>query len=274
MARYPGAVWKPITASKGRQRLTVWNRVNLHSTASSAASQFGYFNQSGIPDSHFHVAYDGTVEQYVDTAWRAFADLEGNDATISIETAGVARDGNEPWTPAQVKAIIKLVAWIMKTHNIPVRLATDSKTGASSRGLSWHRLGVDGNFPQLPSIQAGRVQRGGGMHYSSSKGKICPGYKRIDQIHAAVFPGVKALMSPTVSKPTNTTQQEDTVALTTTDKEFIRDAISEALEHALHEVEIDVPSNLVPYLGATATRDSIIRTAATRAEMARVAASQ
>lgn len=208
MARYPGAIWRPITASKGRKALTVYNRINLHSTASSAASQHGYFNRTGIPDSHFHVAYDGTVEQYVDTSMRAFADLEGNDATISIETAGVAKDGNEKWTTAQVEAIAKLVAWIMKTHNIPVRLATDSKIGASSRGLSWHRLGIDGNFPSLPSIQAGRGQRGGGMHYSTSRGKICPGYGRIDQI-PGILTKVKAILGGGAATPPANDDKEE-----------------------------------------------------------------
>lgn len=197
MARYPGAIWKPITADKDRQRLTVYNRVNLHSTASVASSQHGYFNQRGIPDSHFHVAYDGTVEQYVDTSMRAFADYEGNDATVSIETQGVSSStGDEKWRPAQAAAIIDLVAWIIKTHDIPRKLASNSHAGStSSQGLSWHRLGCDGNFPSLPSIQAGRLQRGGGMHYSTSLGKVCPGYLRITQIHQEIWPGVEAALS-------------------------------------------------------------------------------
>jgi hypothetical protein len=165
---------------------------------------FNYFNQSGIPDSHFHVAYDGTVEQYVDTSMRAFADLDGNDATVSIETQGVsASTGDEPWRPAQAAAIIKLVAWIMETHNVPRKLATTAFPGsASSQGLSWHRLGCDGNFPALPSIQAGRTQRGGGMRYSTSYGKVCPGYKRVTQIHQEIWPGVqKALGATPTPKP-------------------------------------------------------------------------
>jgi hypothetical protein len=275
MARYPGAVWKPITAKKPVRVLSTHNRVNLHSTASSADSQHGYFNQPWqydsagnvtrfIPDSHFHVAYDGTVEQYKDTGIQAFADGEGNDATVSIETAGVASNGNEKWTAAQVAAIIKLVVWIMKTHDIRPQLASTSKSGStSSQGLSWHRLGIDGNFPELPNIQAGRIQRGGGMYYSSSKGKICPGYGRVTQIHEDVWPAVKAALN-----------QEEDMALTNDDKAAIRTIIREEVARALEDVQIDVPSNLVPYLGASASRDSIIRTGAARAEMARVAASE
>lgn len=225
MARYPGAIWRPITANKSRQRLSTYNRVNLHSTASSAASQFGYFNQSGIPDSHFHVAYDGTVEQYVDTSMQAFADLEGNDATVSIETAGVAKDGNEKWTAAQLASIIKLVAWIMKTHNISRKLASNSKVGTSSHGLSWHRLGCDGNFPALPSIQAGRNQRGGGMRYTKHFGKICPGYGRVIQIHQDVWPAVQRLLSGGTAAPVSPEKEGFLMALSDKAQEDLADTV-------------------------------------------------
>lgn len=179
MPWYPGAIRKEITANKGRKRLTVWNRVNLHIAVSNGDSLFSYFNQSGIPDSHFFVRHDGAIEQYVSTDYNAFADLEGNDATISIETAGM---GTGTWSPAQLESLAKLYAWAVKTHGIARKLATSSKTGTESKGLSWHRLGVDGNFPSLPNIRAGRLQRGGGMRYSTSAGKACPGDDRIPQI--------------------------------------------------------------------------------------------
>lgn len=179
MARYSGAIWKPITAYKGRQQLTVHNRMNLHVAVSEAPSLHGYFNKSGIPDSHFYVRRDGTIEQYVDTSLRAFADLEGNDATISVETQGMGPGG---WTPEQRESLARLYAWAVETHGIARKMATNSKPGETSQGLSWHRLGCDGNFPALPSILAGRTQRGGGMHYSTSLGKVCPGDDRIEQI--------------------------------------------------------------------------------------------
>ena len=183
MALFPGATWKPITANKGRKALTVYNRVNLHVAVSEAASLHGYFNRPGIPDSHFYVRKDGSIEQYVDTEWRAFADLDGNDATISIETQGGLTNSNaEPWTDSQVDAIARIYAWAVKTHGIANKIATSSRPNIESRGLSWHRLGIDGNFPALPSILAGRNQRGGGMHYSKSRGKGCPGDTKIEQV--------------------------------------------------------------------------------------------
>lgn len=203
MARFPGAIWKPITASKGRRRLTVYNRMNLHVAVSEGASLHSYFNQSGIADSHFYVRRDGTVEQYVDTAYQAFADLEGNDATISVETQGM---GTGTWTPEQLASLVDLYVWAVRTHGIARKMASSSKVGESSRGLSWHRLGCDGNFPALPSILAGRGQRGGGMHYSKSAGKICPGDARIKQI-PSIFARAEAILGG-ASKPTTPTQEE------------------------------------------------------------------
>lgn len=197
MAVYPGAIYKPITAPKGRRALTVHNRANLHVAVSEGSSLFGVFNLSGKVDSHFYIRKDGTVEQYVDTSLRAFADLDGNDGTVSIETqGGVNNPQGEPWTEAQLVAIASLVRWLMDTHGIQRQLATSSRTDSSSRGLSWHRLGVDGTFPASPSILAGRLQRGGGMHYSKSRGKICPGDAKINQI-----PGILSRVSGVVAQP-------------------------------------------------------------------------
>src|SRR5690606_8321977 len=147
--------------------------------------------------------------------WSA-ADLDGNDATISIETwdgyGAVSWPGGQPppWTSAQVSALVELCRWICTTHGIPVRLADDSKPGASSRGISWHRLGVDGVFPSLSDVRAGRLQRGGGMHYSTATGKVCPGDARIAQIPELVA----AVATPTpapVPTPEPDVQEDDMI---------------------------------------------------------------
>lgn len=172
MSRYPGAIWKPIEAQYlSGLRMAAYNRVNLHVAVSEASSLHGFFNAKGRASSHFYVRKDGTVEQYVDTAYRAEADLDGNDATISVETqGGVSKPQQEPWTGAQVAALADLFAWAVTVHGIEPRLAKDSKPGESSKGLSWHRLGID----------PWRVD--GGMRYSLARGKVCPGDAKIAQI--------------------------------------------------------------------------------------------
>lgn len=222
MARYPGAVWQPITAHPryAKTRMTEYNRMNLHTAVSNAQSLFGAFNKSSGPAfSHFYVAGDGTVYQYQDTDYRAAADGDGNDATISVESwdgyTGKSwdADGNgEPdwknssdvpqWTAKQVESLAQLFAWVVKTHGIRVKIAESSQYGEPSKGLSWHRLGIDGNFPALPDVRAGRQQRGGGMHYSSSYGKGCPGDERIWQVDD-VFARAQAILGqdPTPPQP-------------------------------------------------------------------------
>lgn len=175
MAWFPEAIRKEI--AKHKKPLTLFNRVNLHVAVSEADSLFGYFSRSDVGVvSHFYVRRDGTVEQYVDTRYQAAADLDGNDASISVETeGGVHNAQGEPWSAAQLASLAKIFAWAVEVHGIPARLAENSLPGAPSRGLSWHRLGVD----------PWRVS--GGMRYSKSRGKICPGDAKISQI-----PGILA----------------------------------------------------------------------------------
>jgi hypothetical protein len=203
MARYPGATWRPLDPDfVPSLRIATYNRLNLHVAVSEATSLHSFFNQPKRASCHFYVRKDGKVEQYIDTAYRAEADLDGNDATISVETQGGVNGPNaEPWTAAQVEALAKLFAWCVKTHGIPARLATNSKIGDSSHGLSWHRLGIDGNFPDLPSPLAGRRQRGGGMHYSLSTGKACPGDAKIRQIPGILTAAQKILAPKPAPKP-------------------------------------------------------------------------
>lgn len=155
-------------------------RVNLHVTASLADSMYSYFRLPRRPCSHFHVDLKGRVEQYLPLEWGSSADLDGNLTTISIETAG--KDDGSEWTSEQVVAIAELWLWIRKQLGIKDKMAENSVLSSTkSHGLSWHRLGIDGNFPSS-GILAGRRQRGGGAKYSNVTGKTCPTDPRIKQI--------------------------------------------------------------------------------------------
>lgn len=184
MARYPGAEWRPIDSQYlPNRRMSEYNRVNLHVAVSEAASLWPVFNKPKAASSHFYVRRNGTTEQYIDTAYQAEADVEGNDATISIETqGGVNSADTEQWTAAQVETLAQIYAWAVKTHGIKLQIASSSQRNSTSHGLSWHRLGIDGNFPALPDPGAGRNQRGGGMYWSTSRGKLCPGRGKILQV--------------------------------------------------------------------------------------------
>lgn len=192
MAVYPGALWRPIARYRpggSVNRAMTPKRICLHTAVSNGSSLYNYFATPGVAVAHFYVNAQGTVEQYVDTAHQATANLNGNHDIISIETWDGARvlwDPNTsnvpPWNPAQVKELKLLLGWLCKTHKIPPVVLPDSKPGRT--GVCWHRQGVD------------PYRVAGGETWSKAYGKICPGNKRVAQIPFLL----KALQNP--PKPT------------------------------------------------------------------------
>lgn len=167
MAWFPGAIRKVV--ARHRTPMARHRGVCNHIAVSEAPSLFGYFNQPGSPTSHFYVRRSGVVEQYVDTQFRAPAQLEGNATMISIETQGGVRNvDSEPWTEDQVVTLARIAAWANRIHGIPLVRMPDSRP--ASTGIGYHRLGVN----------PWRVS--GGETWSQSYGKICPGAGKIAQI--------------------------------------------------------------------------------------------
>lgn len=193
MAWYPDAIRKPVERYKhGGSVSTAMphpKRLCLHTAVSSADSLFSLFNTPGNPVAHFYVREDGRIEQYVNTDTRASANLEGNHDTISVESWD--NGGNHrKWTPAQVEAVAKLAVWVHKHHRIPLKRCPSSKPG--SDGIAWHRLGIEGNFPDPPGkLLGGRVN--GGEKWTESTGKVCPFDEKIRGIVDDIIPRAKAL---------------------------------------------------------------------------------
>jgi hypothetical protein len=195
VAWYPKAIRKEIT--RHRTLRVRKGRVCLHVAVSEGSSLFGYFNRKGSPTSHFYVRRDGKIEQYVDTKYRAPANLEGNSSLISFETQGGVKSANtEPWTAAQVLAMAECIAWLNEVEGVPLQLMPNSKSG--SLGIGYHKQGVD---PY-------RVD--GGEKWSSAYGKICPGQGKINQI-PTIIAKAKALTGSPVhpEKPNDTTPEEE-----------------------------------------------------------------
>lgn len=167
MAWFPGAIRKVV--ARHRTSMARYRGVCFHVAVSEGASLFSYFNQPGNPTSHFYIRRDGTVEQYVDTQFRAPANLDGNPSLISVETQGGVRNvDTERWTEDQVDALARIAAWANRTHGIPLTQMANSLPG--TRGIGYHRLGID----------PWRVS--GGERWSGSYGKVCPGGGKIAQI--------------------------------------------------------------------------------------------
>jgi hypothetical protein len=203
MARYSGAAWKPL-GTQTEPKIVHADIVCLHTMVGYLKSTDAYFRDEGYDgvESHFGVGgiwgpdaaagLDGVVWQWQDTTHQADANgPDGNGYTISIETADNApqdADDLKPWTERQVDAIVELVTWVCRTHDIPAQLVPDTKPGR--RGIAYHAQGCTPNI--VP----------GGDAWSTKAGKVCPGNARISQIKSTIVPRVQAALA---GKP----QEED-----------------------------------------------------------------
>lgn len=162
MARMPGTQW---VGEHGSRLMDRYDVVCVHTIVGWAPAHAA----------HFSVKLDGTILQSRDTRFRSAANLNGNHRVIAIENEDGGRWA-EPLTDAQVAANARILAWAHATHGIPLQLCPDSRPG--SRGLGYHRQGIDGNFAtyRFP----GRVP--GGEVWSSARGKVCPGDNKIAQL--------------------------------------------------------------------------------------------
>lgn len=197
-------MWFTMLAAKrplGRQtepRMTTRDIVCVHTMVGYLHSTDTMFKRDGYggTESHFGIggtwgsdralSLNGVAYQWQDTDFTADANLNGNHRVLSIETAdnapALARD-IEPWTPAQVVTLVRIVAALCKRYDIPAQLIPDTKPGR--RGLAYHAQGID---PK-------RVT--GGELWSSARGKECPGPARIDQFIHEVIPKVQLALNPT-----------------------------------------------------------------------------
>jgi hypothetical protein len=200
MAWLEGAIVKKVARfnSGGSKAATMARHDGVveHIAVSNGLSLFAQFNTPGEPCSHFYVRKAGPqgegagmadFEQYVDTAYRAPANLEGNHRMISCETqGGVGTDLAHGWTTAQVNRLAWIAWRCHELHGFPLRAMHDSLP--TSRGIGYHKLGIN----------PWRVS--GGETWSASNGKVCPGAARIAQIPLIISKAV-AMADPTPTPP-------------------------------------------------------------------------
>lgn len=172
MARMPGTIW--LGEHSPESPMDRWDVVCVHTAVGFAPAHAA----------HFSVNAAGTIFQSRDTAFRSAANLEGNHRVIAIENEdhGPAFGGTPrmpewvPLTDAQVEANARILRWAHEEHGIPLQLCPNSKP--TSRGLAYHRQGIDGNFSSFK--YPGRVK--GGETWTTSFGKVCPTDTRIAQL--------------------------------------------------------------------------------------------
>lgn len=165
---YPRAVRKPISRNHGGPRRSTRGIIQ-HVDAGGAESLQGWFNNpAASASSHFYVKYTGVVEQYLDADLIAWTQRDGNATCIGIETQG---KGDGAWTQAQFDALVALNRWLCDRYGIPKQSMGNSKP--SSRGLGYHRMGID-------------PWRVSGGEVWGPRGKVCPGDLRVNQFNALV----------------------------------------------------------------------------------------
>lgn len=207
MARYHGATWRPVDRyQSGPLHVAMTpRRLVLHTAVTNQTpSLHGFFNVSGRATPHFYVGKNGEVEQYIDTDFRGSANLDGNWNCIGVETwdgFGDSWSGGGPgprWTDKQVESLALLAAWCNREHGIPLKALRSSQR--LGRGVGWHRLGIDGNFPKTWPLYGRKL---GGEHWSLSAGKVCPTDTRIRQTPNEILPRARHILSggPSVPKP-------------------------------------------------------------------------
>jgi hypothetical protein len=213
-SRCPLAEWKPLGAQTA-PAMAAHDLVVVHTMVGNLMSTDAMFRASGYTGTESTYGLggkwggdasrglDGVLWQWQDRGHQADAQLDANPRAISVETADNAPTSAADiarWTPAQAEALVDLLAWecSLTAHtscprswdcrqgitgsgirvSIPPVLVADSK--AFRRGIAYHRQGID----------PWRVA--GGEHWSSSRGKECPGDRRINQLTTEIIPAVQA----------------------------------------------------------------------------------
>ena len=174
----PGAIRKEIR--KFSRPLTVQDRgVVGHIAVSEAASLYGYFSGAQVCSTWYirrstpeQLAAGGMAdfEQYVPCSRIAPANYQGNSTLFSWESqGGLGADANSGlWDAGQLRRAAYILVWLHQTRGIPLEVMSSSLR--SQRGQGYHRLGID----------PWRVS--GGERWSTSRGKVCPGNARVNQV--------------------------------------------------------------------------------------------
>lgn len=178
--RYTDAIWKgpvPCINPKGMRKVQLGV---VHIMQGSIESCDNWFHdEKSQVSAHFGNPKSGEVYQWVDTADKAWAEMDYNPIAISIEHEG---DSGEQLTEFQIENLAHLMVWVHNMHGLPiVRTTSPNEPGWIGHG----ELGVaGGNHPlcpgqpildQLPDVLAAANQLIF-PHFS-----IYPGFARIIQ---------------------------------------------------------------------------------------------
>jgi hypothetical protein len=167
----PKVIYKPIPEAATAPKIVPWSLI-LHSNSGPAYTRWerlwAYMNRADITiESHLQIDLDGTIVQMVPFNVRADCNAHANQfvvngqrvGAISIETAdnGAAALATQPWSMAQLNAIVGATAAVGHKYGVPY----SSPTAWNDRGVGYHSQYKE---------------------WSIYRGKTCPGPARIRQM--------------------------------------------------------------------------------------------
>lgn len=140
----PSVVSMPSPNYGNRPAGTDIDTIVLHHTASGGTAQnIGKFFQNPAAEvsAHYTVGKDGTIVQSVPDSKRAWhagtSSFKGegdvNDYSIGIEIVNLGNN-KDPYTEAQYNALIDLVAYLVKAHDVPMDRITGHRDVALPKG--------------------------------------------------------------------------------------------------------------------------------------------
>lgn len=142
----------------------------------------GYFDREDIGlESHFWVPNDGTIVQMMDTGRQADANYTANVRAISVETEDDGDPEGNPWTTAQLAALVDIAVWCHRTHGIPIRRCP----AHNQPGVGWHSMW---SYPDPINLTGRPIP----SPWTPALGKTCPGRTRIRQLIGHVIPTAAA----------------------------------------------------------------------------------
>jgi hypothetical protein len=114
--------------------------VVLHIEQGTEGSAVNWFHSPAAQASaHFGVSKTGHIDQFVDTADGAWAEVAGNRSWISVEHEGFS---GETLTVPQLNATARVIAWLKgheggPRYGFPLQLTDD----VNRPGVGWHGMG-------------------------------------------------------------------------------------------------------------------------------------
>lgn len=132
MPVFEKAVWRPVPAHSGNMSAHLGLILHVQVGSNSCFPEFNDVrNQASAT---WWISKSGTIEQYVDSDFIAWAEMSGNGTYDSCETEGLP---SEALTDAQIQSFAEIYAWGHGGYGWPMQLA--EKPG--DRGLGWHGMG-------------------------------------------------------------------------------------------------------------------------------------